>query len=293
MTRIGGDTEIIAHVGFPTHAFRSPAIYNPWFEANGIDAVVVPTSCRAEHYAAFLPAVLALTNVRGALVTMPHKASTVDLLDRASPAVRVANACNAVRRGADGKLEGEQFDGEGFVRAARARGVTLEGARALVVGCGGAGSAIAASLAGAGVRALSLFDARAASATALGTRLRAHRPALEVSTGDADPAGFDVVVNATPMGMADGDPMPVDVTRISPDAFVGEIVMARRMTAFLSAVEARGCEYLVGTDMLFEMVPAYLEWFGFPAATPARLRELARLDDRLRTHPVPGIGAAP
>ena len=276
---ITGNTSLIAHIGYPTHSFRSPMIYNPWLEAAGADTVVVPMSCRAERYAGFLPAVMSLDNVRGALVTMPHKVVTVAMLDRASPAVHVAGACNAVRRGADGRLEGEQFDGEGFVRGARAKGVELAGARALVVGCGGVGSAIAASLAGAGVEGVALFDARGESATALERRLAAQYPSLDVATGSNDPAGFDVVVNATPMGMDDGDPMPMDVARIPSEAFVGEVVMKRRMTAFLTAVEARGCAYQVGTDMLFEMIPAYLEYFGLPTTTPARLRQLAHLDD--------------
>ena len=140
--------------------------------------------CKPEHYATFLQAVFTLENMRGALVTMPHKVTTVALLDEASPTVRIAGACNAVRRGPDGRLQGDMFDGEGFVRGLRRKGCQLEGARVLVVGCGGVGSAIAASLAAAGVAAMGLFDARAESAHALGQRLRdalsravgAHRP---------------------------------------------------------------------------------------------------------------------
>ena len=275
---IGPGTRLIAHVGHPTHAFRSPLIYNPWFEARGIDAVVVPMDCRAEDYAAFLPAVLALDNAIGALVAMPHKASSVALLDVASSRVEAAGACNAVRRSADGALEGEQFDGEGFVRGARRHGVELAGARALVVGSGGVGSAIAASLAAADVAELALFDVRAGTGEALARRLRAHRPGLRVTVGDPDPAGFDLVVNATPLGTHEHDPLPVDVARLSPDAFVGEVVLARRTTPLLRAAEARGCRCQVGTDMLFEMIPAYLEFFGLPPATAGDLRATARLD---------------
>lgn len=96
-------------------------------------------------------------------------------------------------------------------------------------------------------------------------------------TGSNDPQGFDVVVNATPMGMNDGDPMPMDVSRIAPEAFVGEVVMKAEMTAFLTAVHARGCRFQVGSDMLFEQIPAYLEYFGFPTTTPENLRSVARL----------------
>ncbi len=274
---IRGTTALLAHIGWPTLTFKSPMIYNPYFEQAGIDAVVVPMGCKAEHYAGLLRAVFTLENIRGALITMPHKVSTVGLLDEASATVRIAGSCNAVRRSADGRLQGELFDGEGFVRGLRRKGCQLQGARALVVGCGGVGSAIAASLAAAGVGAIALFDAKAESAQALGQRLSAHYPALEVSTDHNDPQACAIVVNATPLGMNDGDAMPMDVSRIASDAFVGEVVMKAEMTAFLRAAQQRGCRFQVGTDMLFEQIPAYLEFFGFATTTPEHLRQVARL----------------
>jgi len=276
---ISGTTALVADIGWPTHAFKAPTIYNPYFERAGIDAVVVPMGCREEHYPAFLRAVFTLENIRGALITMPHKMSTVSLLDVRSPAVEIAGACNAVRRDADGRLVGDLFDGEGFVRGLRRKGCAVDGARALVVGAGGVGSAIAASLAGAGAASIGLFDARAVAAEALSVRLRSHYPALEVRAGSSDPAGFDIVVNATPLGMNDGDPMPMDVARIAPTTFVGEVVMRGGMTPFLNAAAERGCRFQVGLDMLFEQIPAYLEFFGFPSTAPDVLRSLARLDD--------------
>jgi shikimate dehydrogenase len=275
--RIDGHTELIAHIGYPTRSFKAPLIYNPWFEAAGIGAVVVPMGCRAEDFPALLRSVFRLSNIRGALITMPHKVSVVDLLDEVSPAVHVAGACNAVRRDASGRLVGDMFDGEGFVRGVRRKGVTLAGARALIVGSGGVGSAIAASLAGAGVADLSLFDVRGASADVLAERLRTHHPGIRVRTGSNDPANHDIVVNATPLGMEPGDPLPVDVSRLDPQTFVGEVVMRETMTAFLQAAQARGCAFQVGTDMLFEQIPAYLEFFGLPTTTAERLQALARL----------------
>jgi shikimate dehydrogenase len=274
---IRGSTSLIAHIGFPTETFKSPMIYNPWFERAGVDAVVVPMGCKPDNYAALLKSVFALTNIRGALITMPHKVATVVLLDEASTAVKVAGACNAVRRAADGRLQGDMFDGEGFVRGVRRKGGRIEGARALVVGCGGVGSAIAASLAAAGVAALSLYDTRADAAAALSGRLAKFHPALKLSAVSNDPSGHDLVVNATPLGMKEGDPMPMAVDRIDPGAFVGEVVMKQEMTAFLRAASARGCRYQVGVDMLFEQIPAYLEYFGFPAATPDELRAVAQI----------------
>jgi len=252
-------------------------IYNPYFESIGVNAVVVPMGCKPEAYPELLRSVFNLTNIRGALITMPHKVTTVGLLDEVTPTVKVAGACNAVKRTEDGRLVGDMFDGEGFVRGVRRKGLELQGARVLVVGSGGVGCAIAASLAGAGIAAISLYDVNTASAEALGQRLKGQYPAIDVRTGSNDPAGFDLVVNATPMGMNEGDPLPLDVSRLAPSTFVGEVVMKTEMTAFLTAAQARGCRVQVGSDMLFEQIPAYLEYFGFPTTSADVLRSVARL----------------
>jgi shikimate dehydrogenase len=275
---INGHTEFIAHLGWPTHSFKAPMIYNPYFESVGVNAVVVPMGCKPEDFAGALRGLFTLQNIRGALITMPHKVAVVDLCDAVTPAVLISGSCNAVKRDAQGRLVGDMFDGEGFVRGLQRKGLPLRGARALVVGAGGVGSAIAASLAAAGIGALALYDVQAANADGLAQRLRTHHPALAVSTGSQDPAGFDLVVNATPLGMNPGDPLPVDVDRLDPRTFVGEVVMKSEMTAFLSAAQARGCRVQVGTDMLFEQIPAYLEFFGLPTTTPETLRAVARLE---------------
>jgi shikimate dehydrogenase len=274
---IDGKTKLIAHIGYPTESFKSPMIYNPWFAARGINAAVIPMGCRSEDYPSFLKLAFRLTNVAGALVTMPHKVTTLDLLDEVSVSAKIAGACNAIRRDARGALIGDMFDGEGFVRGVMKKGRKLAGASVLVAGCGGVGSAISASLAKAGVSRLGLYDALPQSMNALAARLGAHYPKLDVRTGSADPAGYDIVVNATPLGMKPDDPLPFDVARIAPSAFVGEVVMKEEITPFLAAARARGCDYQVGTDMLFEQIPAYLEFFGFGTTTSDELRKLARI----------------
>jgi shikimate dehydrogenase len=98
-----------------------------------------------------------------------------------------------------------------------------------------------------------------------------------VRTGSNDPEGYDNVVNATPLGMKPGDPLPMDVARIAPWSFVGEVVMKEEYTPFLRAAIEKGCPVQVGTDMLFEQIPAYLEFFGFKTTTPEQLRELSQI----------------
>lgn len=275
---ISGKTTLIAHIGYPTEAFKAPMIYNPYFAQAGIDAVVMPMGVRADDFAALLRPLFRLTNIHGALVTMPHKVSVVALLDEVTPTVKIAGSCNAILKRPDGSLLGDMFDGAGFVRGVLRQGSKLAGARAFVVGAGGVGSAIAASLAAAGVAGIGLFDANPAAAVALGSRLSAHYPKLAVTTGSNDPAGYDVVVNATPLGMKDLDPLPMDVARIAPGTFVGEVVMKQEYTPFLRAVMEKSCPVAVGTDMLFEMIPAYLEFFGFKTTTPENLRAVSQIE---------------
>lgn len=274
---ISGKTTLIAHIGFPTESFKAPMIYNPWFDKHGIDAAVIPMGVRPEDYATSLKAIFRMSNVRGALVTMPHKVVTNALVDELTPTARIAGASNAVLLRPDGTLLGDQFDGAGFVRGVQRKGLDLAGKRVLVSGNGGVGSAIAASLAAAGVAQMALFDGSRAASEALAGRLREHYPRLEIGLGSNDPAGFDLIVNATPLGMKEGDPLPFDMTRVAPGTFVGEVVMKQEMTPLLLAARDKGCPFQLGTDMLFEMIPAYLEFFGFGTATPEELREVAQL----------------
>jgi shikimate dehydrogenase len=276
-TMITGRTKLIVHLGYPTESFKAPMIYNPWFASKGIEAVVVPVGVEPKNYPDLLRALFRTTNVLGALVTMPHKVTTTQLVDEMTTTAKIAGACNAILRKADGSLLGDMFDGAGFVRGVERKGRKIAGAKCLVVGCGGVGSAIAASLAASGPSSLGLYDPVTASAELLADRLRSHYPALQVTTGSNDPSGYDLVVNATPLGMKPGDPLPVDVDMIAPDTFVGEVVMTEEFTPLLRAAREKGCAIQVGTDMLFEMIPAYLEFFGFGTSSPEELRTVATL----------------
>ena len=195
---ISGTTTLVAHLGYPTHTFKSSLICNPWFEKNGIDAVVVPMGIKAEDYPDFFRSVFTLTNIRGALITMPHKVTTMELVDEVSPTAAIAGATNAVLRREDGSLLADQFDGAGFVRGVLRKGFDPSGKRALVVGNGGVGSPIAASLAGLGLAEIGLFDPNAAASEALAQRIGVHYPDVKVVVGSKDPEGYDLIVNATP-----------------------------------------------------------------------------------------------
>ncbi len=273
---ISGTTTLVAHLGHPTHTFKSSLICNPWFEKNGIDAAVVPMGIKAGDYPGFFRSLFTLTNIRGALITMPHKVTTMELVDEISPTAAIAGATNAVLRREDGSLLADQFDGAGFVRGMLRKGFDPAGKRALVVGNGGVGSSIAASLAGLGMAEIGLSDPDAAASEALAQRIGLHYADVKVVLGSSDPEGYDLIVNATPLGMNDGDPLPVDVNRVAPGSYVGDVVLKTDITAFLQAAADKGCTIQVGSDMLFELIPAYLEFFGFEDASPEELRAAAQ-----------------
>jgi shikimate dehydrogenase len=243
----------------------------------GINAVVVPMGVRSEDYAALFRPLFRLSNIRGALVTMPHKVTTVGLLDEAAAAVQLAGSCNAVLRRPDGSLYGELFDGIGFVRGAKRTGFDFAGADCLIVGTGGVGAAIAAAIAAEHPGSIALFDIDTAAAERLAARLHRHFPGLTIGPRNNDPAGHRLVVNATPLGTRAGDALPFDPARLDADAFVGDVVLTGRLTPLLELAAQRGCRYLVGTDMLFEQIPAYLEFFCYGAPTPDELRATARI----------------
>jgi shikimate dehydrogenase len=162
---ISGKTTLIAHLGYPTFAFKAPLIYNPWFDKHGIDAVVVPMGVKPEEFREFFPLLFKMSNIRGALVTMPHKVTTTELVDELTPIAKVAGASNAVLLREDGSLLGDQFDGAGFARGVARKGFDVKGKRALVVGNGGVGSPIAASLVADGLAEIGLFDPNIAASS--------------------------------------------------------------------------------------------------------------------------------
>jgi shikimate dehydrogenase len=220
----------------------------------------VPVQVGAPQLAAFAQAVLAAGNVDGLWLTIPHKTTLLPLLQHVDAAGRIAQSVNAVRRHADGRLQGGLFDGSGLLGALRHFGIPLAGQRVLLLGTGGAGAAIAAALLGEPLAALALHDL-GQRAIQLAQRLADPR----VCVSGPDPAGFDLVINATPLGLRAGDPLPFDVARLTPGAQVVDILMKPQPTPLLQACAARGIRAHPGFEMLVQQVPDYLRFFGLQA----------------------------
>ena len=260
---ITGTTRVFLILGDPVAQVRAPEAFNHLFRRHGVDAVLVPAHVAPQDLEGFVQHVLKARNIEGLWLAIPHKTAMVALLDRCDRLGRSAGAVNAARRDADGTLEGALFDGVGFVKALDHFGVPVTGRNALVVGVGGGGVAIAASLAERAAGRIVLYDSTPGRTHKIAHRLSREFDVDVVSADRPDPAGYDLVVNATPLGLKPGDPLPFDVERLDADTVVVDILMKNQPTPLLRACHARGIVAHPGFEMMVQQVPEYLSFFGF------------------------------
>ncbi|MGU7773776.1 shikimate dehydrogenase family protein [Burkholderia sp. MR1-5-21] len=261
---ITGKTRLFAIVGDPIEQVRSPQVYCAEFANAGFDAVLVPLHVARDEIHEVLPALLRLRNLDGVLVTSPFKADALAIADDVHPRARRVGAVNALRRHPDGRWFGDMFDGEGFVRGILASGHVVRGRRALVLGCGGAGSAIAGALIDAGVAEITVSDPDSERASSVARALLQMSGECRVNAGGADASGKDLIVNASVVGMRDTDGMPADIGPLDARVLVGDVVLRPedRPTALIEHARKYGCSVVTGIDMHSGQVDAILEFFG-------------------------------
>jgi shikimate dehydrogenase len=245
-----------------------PAIFNALLERRGVDALFVPFQVTAEHVAAAIAGMRHLRNFAGFAVTMPHKAAVARLCDTLLPHAQACRVVNTVRIDPDGRLIGETFDGVGMVQAITAHRALDAGTRVLLVGAGGVGQAIAVALALAGVGALTITNRTQAKADALAHTVRRAAPTCTVEASAAcDPAGFDIVINATSLGQQGQEqgPLPIDVSRVSGTALVADVVSVPERTPLLHAAQARGLGIVRGVEMMTPQIETVADFLGMTA----------------------------
>ncbi len=237
---ISGRTRLLVQIGNPLNAVKSPQLFNSLLTKEGRDAVCVPMQVPADGLEAFVRGIRQVSNLDGMLVTMPHKTRMIEFLDELHPTAHAMQAVNVVRND-NGRWIGAMFDGWGCVLGMQWEGHDPRGKRVLVVGAGGAGSAIAFAIAEAGASAVTVFDVAQARGQALVNAVSKLAPSCDVSFGNSDPTRHDIIINATPLGMRDGDAMPVDPKLLSAHSTVVDIVIQPTPTAFYRAAQSRGC----------------------------------------------------
>lgn len=247
---ITGTTRVVVHLTYPAKHLRTPSLFNPLLERLGHDGVLVPWEVAPANLACAWQGLRGIENLAGVIVTVPHKLEVAHLCDELQGTAQLLNVCNVARRLPDGCFSGRMFDGEGFVRGFQNQGHGLAGKRVLLLGAGGAATGIAHALLAEPLAQLVISNRSAVKAEALASQLRSLVPGRQVAAGPADGRGFDVVINATALGLKAGDPLPLPVETLAPGTLVAEVVMNPDLTALLEAAQARGCQIHKGVHML-------------------------------------------
>ena len=258
---ISGTTRLYAILGDPIAKVRTPEHFNSVFAERGIDAVMLPVEVNAIDLPGVVAGLKKVRNLDGIILTMPHKAAMCALVDELMPTGRAVGAINVARREPDGRWSGDMFDGRGYTGALARRGIAPRGKRVHMIGAGGVARAMAFALADEGVGAFSLFDLDSARARALAEDLRRHFQ-VDAEVG-GEPAKADVVVNATPLGMKENDPLPCDVAGLASGTVVSDVTTKPEITPFLAAARARGFTVTSGRDMFEAQVRLIGAFLGF------------------------------
>jgi shikimate dehydrogenase len=244
-----GATRLFPIIGDPIIYARSPELLTASFLARDSNAICIPLEVPDGTLDQVMNGLSLCPNVDGLLVTMPHKFGVLQFCSTLSETSRLLKVASVLRRNPDGSWHGDSLDGTSFVKAQIDHGAKVQGARVLLIGAGGAGSAIAISLLDAGVGELVVHDIDQSRAEAL-AELLAIKGAGRVRIGPADPRAFDMLCHATHLGMSEGDPMPIDPTLLEPTIFVGDVIAGHGTTPILRAAQAMGCKTANGDQMV-------------------------------------------
>ena len=249
---LNGQTRLYPIIGDPIVYVKSPERLSASFAAAGHNGLCVPMQVPKGDLDTAIRGLSRIANIDGLLVTMPHKFAAFAYCATSSTTAQRLGVVSVMRRNSDGSWHGDMLDGFAFVKAQIDAGAVLDEARVLLVGAGGAGGAIAIAMLASGVRELVISDIDQGRVAKLIALLPNDIPA-RVSAGPADPTGFDVVCNATPMGMAAGDPLPVPAQLLKAPLFVGDVIAGHGETEFIRAARLNGCK-TAGGDQMVEAV---------------------------------------
>ena len=247
--RVDGETLVFPIIGHPIGQVKSPEFLSQIMADRGFNGVVVPAHVLPEDLAPWLAQQNRMRNCTGIVITVPHKGPCLDFCARVSARGMAASAVNIMIRDGD-EWVGDATDGQGFMDGVKSHGFDVKGKSALLVGAGGAGSAIAYEILARGASELAIHDLDSHRRDKLIDRLNQSFPG-GARVGSDDPRGFALVGNATPLGMREGDPYPVQVDLLVKEQFVGDVVTRPVVPPLIAAARARGCGTMPGSDMFF------------------------------------------
>lgn len=248
MLQLDGETILFPIIGNPIAQVRAPRFLTEILTRRGVNAVVAPVHVGRSDVSAVMSAFRSMHNVRGIVVTIPHKIASLDFCDVVSARARFVGSVNVIHKDATGRLFGDYVDGLGYVDGIEALGFPVQAKRALLVGVGGAGAAVALELLERNAAHLAIADLDAARRDRVIADLLTRFPG-KVSIGTNDPTGFDLVANVTPCGMRPGDPYPADPARMRSGQFVADAITRPEVSPMIAAARDLGCATMTGAGM--------------------------------------------
>lgn len=259
---VSGRTRVFGIVGDPIEQVRSPEMFTAEFRRRGRDAVLVPIHVRPGDFDACVSALLKVANLDGLIFTIPYKARALPLADSLGPNAQIVGAINALARTGSG-WKADIFDGMGCVEALRRHGVSFANKRVMLLGAGGAGSAIGVAVAFERPKSVRIYDPDPARAEALMAKVKRVDAQVEVAIDAPTIAGIDVLLNASPVGMLDDARMPLEVERLPRDLVVFDAIVTPERTSLLALAEACGCTTIRGREMMRGQIDAMVDFFGY------------------------------
>lgn len=245
---LNGATRIVTEIGDPIAQVKSPAGITKALQEKGRNAVVIPIHVTTEDLDSFFRGINLAKNHDGMIVTIPHKFAAYRYCATATDRASFLEAVDVIRRNPDGTWHGDMLDGVGMITGILSNGGNPKGKRALLIGTGGAGSAIALALLDSGVSELAIHDVDVVRRDALLLKLR-KKFGDKIYAGSSDPTGYELVVNATPMGMRPEDPYPILVDKLAPGSFAACVITAPVVPPWIEAARSRNCKTSLGVDM--------------------------------------------
>lgn len=261
---INGETQVFVIIGDPVGQVQAPQLMNAIFRDSGSNSVMVPMQVSSEDAPMLIEALKATGNVGGFLATIPHKFELLHHADHVGTIAQAAGCANALRRNLDGTWSTENFDGVGFVVGMGEAGHDLTDKSVAIYGAGGAGSSIAAASLNAGAAKVHIFDLLQSRCEQLCQRLDERWAGRSSILNGRNHGEFDVVVNATPIGLAQEDGLPFSFEGLRSDAIVAEIIMKPKETRLLREAAALGFKTQPGFAMLEPQIELYRDFFRIP-----------------------------
>lgn len=262
MIEITGKTKLYGIVADPIMQVKTPQTINEWMSKNDVDGVLVPMHVPASGLKSLVEGLRGMINLGGIVVTVPHKTTIIHLCDEVSQAAQLVGAVNVIRRTSEGKLIGDILDGKGFVAGLKHHDIDIHGKKVFLVGAGGAANAIAFSLCESGVQELGVYNRTKSKVEDMFARLSKIYPNVKMTLATASPIGYDVIVNATSLGMAETDPYPLMVDDMQSNQVVAEIIMRPELTPLLAVAKEKGCKIQYGLPMLQSQIELMVDFLG-------------------------------